>query len=115
MKKKVILIDAVNREVKFVEYDNYKEMYDLLNCQCFTVATEFENRDAIYVDDEGLLCNPQHFFEYKGAHQPFAGNGLIVGTDDDGESVDAKTDIEEVRKNVRFLSIGTVRAEMGIY
>lgn len=114
--KKVILIDAVNRIIKLVEIDTYKDIYLHLNCDMFEVATELENNDSIYVDEEGLLTNPQHFFEYEGAHQAgFAGNGLVIGTDEEGESVDAKTTLEEVIKKVKFKSIGEVRAEHGIY
>ena len=44
------------------------------------------------------------FFTYEGAHQPFAGNGLIMGCDDEGESVDCKIGLTEVKEKVKFYS-----------
>ena len=41
---------------------------------------------------------------YDGAHQPFAGNGLVVGVDLDGETVDCDITVEEVKQHVRFIS-----------
>ncbi len=100
---KAILIDSVNKEVKEIEIGKgIDEMYKHLNCQCFTIAHSLPKRDAIFVDDEGLMNNPTHFFVYKGAHQPFAGNGLIMGCDARGNSVDSKIDINQVKKNVEF-------------
>jgi len=100
---KAILIDSINKEVKEVEIGKgIDEMYKFLNCQYFTVASYLDKQDAIFVDDEGLMNGTDVFFTYEGAHQPFAGNGLIMGCDDEGESEDCKIDINEVKKNVEF-------------
>lgn len=110
-KVKAILIDPFRCVVEHVELDgdDYRSYYPLLShetqpVQCFTTAWSpvLESRDAIFVDDEGLLGSPQRFFEIAGAYQPFAGKGLIVGADGDGDAVDAETALEEVRAAVRF-------------
>lgn len=102
---KAILIDAKNREVKEVEIGKgIDEMYKFLQCECFTIASYLEKNDAIFVDDEGLMNGPDVFFTYEGAHQPFAGNGLIMGCDDMGESVDCKISLDEVKTKVNFYS-----------
>ena len=46
-------------------------------------ATELKNGDSIFVNEEGLLENPRFFFEVEGGHQPFAGNGVVVGGEDE--------------------------------
>ena len=100
---KAILIDSINKEVKEVEMGKgIDEMYKHIGCDIFTIGMHLPKRDAIFVDDEGLMNNPTNFFVYKGAHQPFAGNGLIMGCDSKGESIDCKIDINEVKKNVEF-------------
>ncbi len=100
---KAILIDSINKEVKEVEIGKgIDEMYKFLQCECFTVASYLDKEDAIFVDDEGLMNGTDVFFTFEGAHQPFAGNGLIMGCDDMGESVDCKVDIDEVKNKVKF-------------
>lgn len=102
---KAILIDVVNKEVKEIEIGKgIDEMYKFLNCDCFTVASYLPNEDAIFVDDEGLMKGTDEFFTYQEAHQPFAGNGLIMGCDEDGESVDCKISLDEVKSRVEFYS-----------
>lgn len=37
-----------------------------------------------YVNEEGLFGQPRHFFMFEDGHQPLAGNGVILGTTEDG-------------------------------
>lgn len=100
---KAILIDSVNREVKEIEIGKgIDEMYKFLQCECFTIASYLDKEDAIFVDDEGLMKEQNAFFTFEGAHQPFAGNGLIMGCDDEGESEDCKISFNEVKEKVKF-------------
>ena len=100
---KAILIDSINKEVKEIEIGKgIDEMYKFLNCEIFTIASYLPKNDAIFVDDEGLMNGTDTFFTYEGAHQPFAGNGLIMGSNSKGESVDCKIDLNEVKKKVNF-------------
>jgi hypothetical protein len=100
---KAILIDSINKEVKEVEISKgMDEMYKFLNCEIFTIGSYLDKQDAIFVDDEGLINGTDVFFTYEGAHQPFAGNGLIMGCDDEGESEDCKIGFSEVKERVKF-------------
>jgi hypothetical protein len=104
---KAIFIDAKNRKVELLEknFEDYRLISEQIRCDVFTYATSFENKDVLYVDDEGLFdreCNS--FFAYEGRHQPFAGNGLMLGTDEEGDSVDAKTSLMEVASKVEFMT-----------
>jgi len=67
-----------------------------------TIAVKFEHGDSLYVHDEGLY----HFkegFTVNGINQAFfAGNGIITGTDDEGEIVSTKMSLEEVESFVDF-------------
>jgi hypothetical protein len=70
----------------------------------FTIV-EIGNGDVIYVDDEGLLKPLDWFFAVKGGHQPFAGCGLVLGSNDDGETVSASIALEELKRRVLHLRI----------
>lgn len=102
---KAILIDAKNREVKEVEITgDLESWYETIGCQMVECALYFDEHDSIMVDEEGLFnseCN--EFFFVNGGHQPFAGNGLVVGTDDMGEAVDTKISLDEVKSKVKFM------------
>lgn len=107
---KAIKINSKNKTIEQVEVKDWRDISPLIGCGTFTVAMVLENEDTIYVDDEGLLTlgRDSTFFEFEGGHQPFAGNGLILGCDEEGESCDVKASIEEIKNKVKFLSIEDV-------
>jgi hypothetical protein len=70
----------------------------------FTIV-EIDDGDVIYVDDEGLLKPLDWFFAIKGAHQPFAGCGLVLGSDDEGETVSASITLQELKRRILHLRI----------
>ena len=94
---KAILIDATKRQVSEVTISgDYMDINRHIGCEIFTIGHSLKDRDCVFVDDEGLYNSENTFFVYKGAHQLFAGNGLIVGCDSKGETVDCKIDIKDV-------------------
>lgn len=97
------LIDAVKRTITEVAVGDYKTIYPLLGCECFT-CVGVEDDDTIYVDDEGLLKPQENFFLYEGYPQPLAGNGLVLGTDEEGESVNPKMTLETLKGRVKFMN-----------
>lgn len=103
---RAIFIDSVNREVKEVDLDPnsniLEQWYDILKVDMVEVGCYLSEKDSIMVDEEGLLKNTKEFFIYNGAHQPFAGNGLIVGVDSEGETISCEISLEEVERNTRF-------------
>ena len=107
--KKAILIDVNQQIVKEIYIsDSIDAIHDAVECECFTVAQVNENND-VFVDDNGLFTKDK-FFNFEGAHQPFAGNGLILGIDHEtGESINTTLSIEEVKAKVTFLTFAEVR------
>ena len=93
-----ILIDPVAKTVTESEYDgdNYKNIYKLLTDESNGLkvdtfdAVRIDEHNAIFVDDNGLLRvhegGPEFYFRY-GKGSPLVGRGLIIGNDDEGESV----------------------------
>lgn len=113
---RAVLINAKDRTVTDVEVDGSKNVlhqwYKLLNVSMVEVALYInEQEDAILVDEEGLLTMNENtpFFAYEGGHQPFAGNGLVTGKDEDGESISCHVTADEVRSKVTFMSLDEVR------
>ena len=106
--KKVIKIDVEKQEVYHIELgDHYTDIYEKIgnNCSTFCVPLEFENHDCLYADDESLLRDDiKGGFYMPDWSVPIVGNALIVGTDDEGDSVDSKTDIDTIKNNIRFLN-----------
>jgi hypothetical protein len=70
----------------------------------FTIV-EIGGGDVIYMDDEGLLKPLDWFFAIKGGHQPFAGCGLVLGNNDDGETVSARIALQELKRRILHLRI----------
>ena len=108
-KMKAILIDSKKKTVTEITIDEnaealLEEWYKHINCEIVEVAHDISDHDSILVDEEGFFKSPTHFFTYNGAHQLFAGNGLIVGRNEDGETVDCEITLEEATQNVLFLT-----------
>ena len=57
------------------------------------------------MDEEGLLKPIESAFFILGAHQPFAGNGIVVGTDEDGETTDCESTVDDIKARIKFLTL----------
>lgn len=98
---KAYLIDPFAKNVTEVNYDgNYKNIYKLISSETnpvstFTCVNVNEAEDTVFVDDEGLLgdMNSQQFFTLNG--YPLAGKGLVLGTNEDGDSVEPSISLKE--------------------
>lgn len=99
---KAILIDVINQEIKEVEHDDTLEsIYKHVDCGTFDVV-RIDNLNSIYIDDEGLFVEDQQFFNYEGTEDTvtLAGNGLILGVDDEGNTIEPTLTLEEVKSSV---------------
>lgn len=106
---KAIRIDVVSHSVYEVDVDpGLDAIYQQVACSLVTVPVTFPNEDALYVDDEALLKPfadiPGGFVLDSFGHQMLFGHGLILGTDDEGESVSVKSSVEEIRRQVTFIT-----------
>ncbi len=127
MKKtiKAILIDSENKQVLEIELnkesgsynqDMYKALKcDYITCACSELFTKLDH--ALFVDDEGLLKDdPMGAFCIRigsGAlyhSQVFSGNGIIVGIDSEGESIDHALDVELIKDIVKWDEIANLPA-----
>jgi hypothetical protein len=97
---KAILIDPFACKIEHVEVDgdDINTYYRVLSHESMPVTTfttayagVLKGRDAIFVDDEGIMKNAERWFHMATGHQPFAGKGLIVGADRRGNAADAES------------------------
>ena len=109
---KAILIDVYNKEIREVDYDGTLDfIYFNLACRAFDLVRLDEVDgvfNSIFVDDEGLFRQNQLYFEYSGSNGSFqlAGNGLVLGVDDEGNSIPPTLTVEDVKGKVSFLPEG---------
>ena len=98
-------IDSANKTITDVEYDgDYRNISKMLGCDMFTVVNLNEDGDALFVDDEGYLKDQdnQNYFWFEGYPTMLAGNGLVLGTDAEGESIEPCRLIDWVKDRVLF-------------
>ena len=101
---KAFRIDPINKKITEVKYDgNYNQIYDYIDARTFDVATLYKNGDGVYIDDEGLFVENQHFWIHKNFPTPLAGIGLLLGLDEEGDSTTPKTTIEELTGDVKWV------------
>lgn len=97
-------IDAESRKISQFNYDgSIDSIYEAGGFDCFDVAEFNSKRDTVFVDDNGL-GKYRNFFYIEGAHQPFAGNGVVLGGPDaEGETTAPTVTLEWLRANVTFV------------
>ena len=105
---KAILINPKLQTIKEINYSgDYKDIYKLTECSTFDCVRPFHlNADVIYLDDEGLLKDSNYCFRFRCdiGHNPIlAGNSLILGTDEKGDTQDVESSIEMIKERVEFL------------
>lgn len=103
-------IDAKARKIKAVVIPRTLEALQEAVGGYIEAAHRFENEDVVYVNEEGLLRDPlpADWFCVKGAHQPFAGNGIMVGQDSEGVIRAPLLSLAEVYEMVRFIDLATI-------
>lgn len=110
---RTILIDPENRSFTEIEYSgDYRDIYEYIDADTFDVV--YSRFGDIFVDDEGLLKEPEYFFEIDGVDQPLAGKGLLFGrADDEGNSTSSTMTIDDLEKVVRFTTRQKLIASLG--
>ena len=105
---KVFLIDPIAGKV--TEHDIPRSgsgflecSYELLQCSCVTIA-QYDEKNVVYCDDEGLLKEREGFFMTPAHPDLICGRALVVGDcDDDGENTETSLTLEDVQKGVSMV------------
>lgn len=103
---KAFFINPSIQNITTVDYDGdwrkINRMIDAIRGN-FDVVRLYENGDAAFVDDEGLYVEDQHFWIHRNYPTPLAGKSLLLGTDDEGDSVEPKTSFEKLHDDIHFI------------
>lgn len=100
------LIDPAARTITPIQYGgDYREISRFIGCDYFT-AVHLDEGDTLYLDDEGLMKGPTHFFKVQGYPEPLAGKAVLLGSDDEGETTSAKQNPENLITFGELLRVG---------
>ena len=106
---KGILIDPPRLTVTPVYITNYsyRSIYKICGFDCFTLAgvrDKDNNQNGLFVDDEGLLNGTDFGFYCPFFYPEFlAGRGLILGCDEEGETIDTNLRVAEVVHGMQWV------------
>ena len=109
------LIDPVKKQVTQVEFN--KNLNELTECETCTAVKISHKDDYVFIDDEGLFVEDQKFFYIVREDMNLsksvmlAGKGLVLGTDDEGESINPSMSLEKLKKRIFWANPVEAEAE----
>ena len=100
---KAFLIDPKHRTITEVQHnDTLEDYHRLIGCECMDSAT-FRRGHTVFVDDTGFYAREQHFFAIRGYPQELSNRGLVVGIDEEGETIEPSIGLPWLKDNVSWL------------
>lgn len=101
---KAYLITPNEATVTEIDYNgDWRTIKELLHCDLFTTVQLNAAGDTVFVDDEGLINdNPHGWFILSTYGQPLKGYGLVLGCNDQGESIEPFVSLEDFKAMVSF-------------
>lgn len=104
---RAIFIDPFYKFIAVGEYiGEFETINGFIGNRYFTTV-DLDAKNALYVDDEGLLRPLVYAWTYgppNGRFNIYAGRGMILGFDiETGETVPATVELQHVIDNVKFL------------
>jgi hypothetical protein len=109
---RAVKIDPYTREITELDIDgSLNSIYQGISSPMHKISVieiglSFPNGDDLYVDEEGLLTTGHKVFKLNGL--PFVGCGLLLGTDEDGEALSAKTGLVDLQCYVGWTDLVNV-------
>lgn len=110
---KSLIIDAMKKAVTEYEFTDLETAKQVLGWEIAASACRWD-KDLMLVDDHGLMKDepPQAYFMLKEFPRPIATNAIIIGTDEDGETVDVSFGPEYIRNQIFYMSKNDIRMFM---
>ncbi len=102
---KAISIDPTNRTIEEIEIEaSLSAYYKHIGCRTIDFVCRMPNGDALIVDDEALLSEPQPpAFQFAYFKYPIHGIALVVGGNSRGGTITPKLTLRNVSNLVKFL------------
>ena len=103
---RAIIINAQYRTIIEAEIDgSLKSLQQIVAGLIEPVSQGLDGSHHCYVNEEGLLNQPRHFFMFRDGHQPLAGNGVILALADDGNEAPCTLALDWVKERVTFMDL----------
>lgn len=101
---KAFLIDPDTQDILEVDYSgDFTAIYSFIQADTFCCSRFSDVGDCVYLDDDGL-ANQKSLWNFKimPADRLYAGKGLVLGTDEEGDSVEPSVyvTLEFLKENV---------------
>jgi hypothetical protein len=107
---RAIIINAKDRTITETDIDgSLKSLQQIVGGLIEAVYDGLDDNHHCYVNEEGLLDNPQHFFMFKDGHQPLARNGIILSSTDGGGEAACALSLDWVKERVTFMDLEAAR------
>lgn len=107
---RAIIINAKDRTIAETEIDGSLEcLQQIVGGLIEPVSQGLDGGHHCYVNEEGLLDHPQHFFMFRDGHQPLAGNGVILSLTEDGNEAPCTLALDWVKERVSFMDLAGAR------
>ena len=107
---RAIIINAKDRTITATEIDgSLVSLQQIVGGMIEAVSQGLDEFHHCYVNEEGLLDHPQHFFFFKDGHQPLAGDGVILSSTDDGDEAPCTLLLDWVKERVTFMDLVDAR------
>ena len=106
---KAVFIDVEKGEIRDIEFKGkLEDFYHYIHCDIVDAVPfpDDENHDVV-VDDEGLLKKIVGFFSiYDDSEPQYAGNGIIVGVNNNvGKWISSKYSAEDIKRRITFWTV----------
>ena len=110
-----VKIDVVAQTITLIEIpttNTLKSLYEHIHCQTVS-GFDLDGLHFCYIDDAGLLTEPEGYFMLPFFRHPIAGNAVIVGTNfKTGTDISIQTDLlKKVKEAIIFFRAGETHAK----
>jgi hypothetical protein len=107
---RAIIVNPKDRTITATDIDgSLKPLRQIVGGLIEPVSQGLDEYHHCYVNEEGLLDDPQHFFMFSDGHQPLAGNGVILSSTDDGGEAPCTLLLDWVKERVAFMDLEAAR------
>ncbi len=104
---RAILINSATRNISEITINDWRDIAPAIGNECTTFAcpVTLPNGDDMYCDDEGLYHPYEGGIIMEDWYLPIVGNVVLLNHDEDGDSTDAVSTIEELKEQIKFVSL----------
>lgn len=103
------LIDPYEETITEFDYSgNYEDINTAIESRCFTIVHIDDKGNDLFIDDEGLLrgnLSFEKFIKIDSYPEPLVGKGIVLGSNDMGETIGTTITIDALKSMVQFWSI----------